>query len=76
MIARPIKTARSLQILHELGQILQILSHQRTGKELVGHYHVMFHVKNNRKGKWTEDLDARKMEAFQLNTIKSKKDKM
>ena len=24
----------------------------------------------------TEDLDARKMEAFQLNTIKSKKDKM
>ena len=31
MIARPIKTARSLQILHEIGQIL---SHQRTGKEL------------------------------------------
>ena len=25
---------------------------------------------------WTEDLDARKMEAFQLNTIKSKKEKM
>ena len=32
MIARRIKTARSLQILHEIGQIL---SHQRTGKELV-----------------------------------------
>ena len=31
MIARLIKTARSLQILHEIGQIL---SHQRTGKEL------------------------------------------
>ena len=31
MIARPIKTARSLQILHEIGQILP---HQRTGKEL------------------------------------------
>ena len=31
MIARPIKTARSLQIPHEIGQIL---SHQPSGKEL------------------------------------------
>ena len=31
MIARLIKTARSLQILHEIGQIPP---HQRTGKEL------------------------------------------
>ena len=31
MIARPIKTARSLQILHEIGQIPP---HQRSGREL------------------------------------------
>ena len=30
MVVRPIKTARSLQILHEIGQIPP---HQRTGKE-------------------------------------------
>ena len=30
MIVKPIKTARSLQILHEIGQIRP---HQRTGKK-------------------------------------------
>ena len=35
MIARPIKTARNLQILHEIGQIL---SRQPSGKDLPSPY--------------------------------------
>ena len=78
MIARRIKTARSLQILHEIGQIL---SHQRTGKELV--VQECFDWSNAATWcftwKITERVDrglwCKENGTFQRNTIKSKKQK-
>ena len=85
MIARPIKTARSWQILHEIGQIL---SHQYRERTFVSVVLIGLTLtcdvsrekyrtcKGRRAAEPTEDLDARKMEAFQLNTKKRKKHKM
>ena len=79
MIVRPVKTARSLQILHEIGQI-PLTSVQ--GKNLscknvlIGLTLPRDVSREKRQKEWTEDLGARKMEAFQLNAIKSKKYKM
>ena len=78
MIARRIKTARSLQILHEIGQIL---SHQRTGKELV--VQECFDWSNAATWcftwKITDRVDrglwCKENGTFQRNTIKSKKQK-
>ena len=78
MIARRIKTARSLQILHEIGQIL---SHQRTGKELV--VQECFDWSNAATWcftwKITQRVDrglwCKENGTFQRNTIKSKKQK-
>ena len=75
MIARRIKTARSLQILHE------ILSHQRTGKELV--VQECFDWSNAATWcftwKVTERVDrglwCKENGTFQRNTIKSNKQK-
>ena len=76
MIARLMKTARSLQILHEIGQIPP---HQRSGKERPCRFIVQecFNWSNAitwsvtwemielvKVEEWMEDLDARKMEAF------------
>ena len=86
MIARPIKTARSWQILHEIGQIL---SHQYTERTFASVALIGLTLtcdvsrekyrtcrRGRRAAEPTEDLDTRKMEAFQLNTKKRKKHKI